>query len=260
MKVPDARRLELIALPNIGAVRPGDDLVTRIALAASSAGAALADGDVVVVAQKIVSKAEGRYVRLDGVVPSARAIGLAAACGKDPRIVEIILAESREVLRVARDVVIVEDRRGLVLANAGVDRSNVEPDEEGRERLLLLPLDPDASAARLREGLQALSGADVAVIINDSLGRAWRLGTVGVAIGVSGMASLHDRRGEPDLLGRPLEITEVGIADELAAAASSVMGQAAEGSPVVLVRGIRWPRREGAARDLQRPRDKDLFR
>lgn len=256
----DAERLELIALPHIGTVSPGDDLVERIAIAAASSGVALTDGDVVVVAQKIISKSEGRYVLLEGVVPAANARALAASCGKDPRIVELVLAESRDVLRVAPGVLIVEDRRGLVLANAGIDRSNVEPDDAGRERVLLLPEDPDASAARLRDGLRERTGADVAVIVNDSLGRAWRLGTVGVAIGAAGIAALHDRRGEPDLAGRLLEITEVGLADELAAAASALMGQAAEGRPVVIVRGARWPRRDGTARELQRPRDKDLFR
>ena len=164
------------------------------------------------------------------------------------------------MLRAVPGVIVVEDNRGLVLANAGVDRSNVDTDEAGRERVLLLPAAPDESAARLRNSLAGLCGADVGVIINDSLGRAWRLGTVGVAIGVAGLPGLHDRRGEQDLQGRPLLITEVGMADELAAAASAVMGQAAEGRPVVLIRGVAWPRAGGNARELQRPRDKDLFR
>ena len=197
---------------------------------------------------------------LDEVVPSPRALELAERCRKDPRIVELVLAESRAVLRAVPNVLVVEDRRGLVLANAGIDRSNVEPDASGRERALLLPVDPDASAARLRARIRELAGVDVGVLINDSVGRAWRLGTVGTAIGASGIPGLLDLRGTPDLHGRALQITEVGFADELAAAASAVMGQADEGRPVVLVRGVTLARRDGSARELQRPRDQDLFR
>jgi len=255
-----ASRLELIGLEGIGAVRAGDDLVALVATALARTGIELRDGDVIVLAQKIVSKSENRYVLLEEVVPSARALELAPLCDKDPRIVEVVLRESREVLRTVPGVIVVEDIRGLVLANAGVDRSNVDLDEAGRERVLLLPADPDASAARLRASLATLLRADVGVIINDSLGRAWRMGTVGVAIGVAGLPGLLDRRGEADLQGRPLLITEVGMADELAAAASAVMGQAAEGRPVVLIRGVATPRRDGNARELQRPRGKDLFR
>lgn len=255
-----AARLELLGLEGIGAVRAGDDLGQLIANALAANGLALRDGDVIAVAQKIVSKSENRYVLLDSVVPSERAISLAEKCDKDPRQVELVLLESRDVLRTVPGVIIVEDVRGLVLANAGVDRSNVDEDEEGRERVLLLPADPDASAARLRESLSARCKVDVGVIINDSLGRAWRMGTVGVAIGVAGLPGLLDRRGEEDLQGRPLLITEVGLADELAAAASAVMGQASEGRPVVLIRGVAWPRRQGNARELQRPQGKDLFR
>ena len=253
-------RLELIALQGIGAVSAGDDLGAIVEVSLAATGLALRDGDVIAVAQKIVSKSENRYVLLEDVVPSARALELAPQCDKDPRLVEIVLRESREVLRAVPGVIVVEDSRGLVLANAGVDRSNVDLDESGRERVLLLPANPDESAARLRKSLAVKCGADVGVIINDSLGRAWRLGTVGVAIGVAGLPGLHDRRGEADLQGRPLLITEVGMADELAAAASAVMGQAAEGRPVVLIRGVTWPRRDGNARELQRPRGKDLFR
>jgi coenzyme F420-0:L-glutamate ligase/coenzyme F420-1:gamma-L-glutamate ligase len=255
-----ASRLELLGLAGIGAVRPGDDLGAMVATALSASGLSLRDGDVIAVAQKVVSKSENRYVLLDSVTPSPRAIELAARCDKDPRVVEVVLAESREVLRSVPGVIVVEDVRGLVLANAGVDRSNVELDASGRERVLLLPADPDASAARLRQSLATLCGADVGVIINDSLGRAWRMGTVGVAIGVAGLPGLLDRRGEADLQGRPLLVTEVGMADELAAAASAVMGQAAEGRPVVLIRGVAWPRRHGSAQELQRARSKDLFR
>ncbi len=255
-----AIRLELIALEGIGIVRPGDDLgaLTKDALARQ--GVALRDGDILVVAQKIVSKAENRYVALDEVLPSPTAMELAQRCDKDPRIVELVLRETREVLRAVPGVLIVEDRRGVVLANAGIDRSNVDQDASGAERVLLLPEDPDASAARLRNRLRELCEVDVGIIINDSIGRAWRLGTVGTAIGASGLPALFDRRGEPDMQSRALKITQVGLADELAAAASALMGQAAEGRPMVLVRGGDWPRSEGRAAELQRPRERDLFR
>lgn len=255
-----ASTLELTALRGIGLVAPGDDLAARIGQAATDTGLRLADGDVVAVAQKVVSKSEDRYAVLDEVVPSPRAMELARLCLKDPRLVELVLRESREVLRATPNVLVVEDRRGLVLANAGIDQSNVEPDGAGRARALLLPVDPDASASRLRAGISRHAGAEVAVIINDSIGRAWRLGTVGTCIGASGLPGLLDLRGKPDLLGRALQSTEVGFADELAAAASVLMGQSSEGRPVVVIRGATWPRADGSARELQRPRDKDLFR
>jgi coenzyme F420-0:L-glutamate ligase/coenzyme F420-1:gamma-L-glutamate ligase len=258
--MPAAASLTLLALAGIGRIAPGDDLAVRVLAAADEAGIALADGDVLAVAQKIVSKAEGRYAVLDEVVPSARAIELGALCGKDPRVVELVLAESRAVLRAVPGLIVVEDRRGLVLANAGIDRSNVELDARGRERVLLLPVDPDASAARLRARVRELSGVDAGVVIVDSVGRAWRRGTIGTAIGASGIPGLLDLRGTPDLHGRALQITEVGYADELASAASALMGQAGEGLPVVLIRGARLARRDGSARELQRPPDQDLFR
>jgi coenzyme F420-0:L-glutamate ligase/coenzyme F420-1:gamma-L-glutamate ligase len=258
--VSAAARLELVAPGGIGAVRPGDDLARLAVDALRREGIELRDGDIVVLAQKIVSKSEDRYVALDSVEPTPRAVELAAACMKDPRLIELVLRESRKVLRVAPNVIVVEDRRGLVLANAGIDQSNVEADPSGRGQALLLPEDPDASARRLRERLESLSGVRLGVIVNDSLGRAWRLGTIGTAIGVSGLPGLLDRRGEADLEGRALQSTEVGFADELAAAASALMGQAAEGRPVVLIRGAVVARRDGAARELQRPLTKDLFR
>jgi coenzyme F420-0:L-glutamate ligase/coenzyme F420-1:gamma-L-glutamate ligase len=260
LKPNTAARLEIIALEGIGAIKPGDDLGALLVDSVSSGGTTLRNGDVIVVAQKAVSKMENRYVVLSSVTPSERAIELGTRCDKDPRLVEIILSESREVLRAIPGVLVVEDRRGLVLANAGVDRSNVDQESREAERVLLLPKDPDASAAGLRARVSALAGVDVGVIINDSLGRAWRLGTVGAAIGVAGLPGLLDRRGEPDLQGRRLEITEVGLADELAAAASVVMGQAAEGRPAVVIRGVVWPRRDGNGRELLRPPEKDLFR
>jgi coenzyme F420-0:L-glutamate ligase/coenzyme F420-1:gamma-L-glutamate ligase len=220
-------------------------------------GLAWADGDVLVLAQKVVSKAEGRLVDLVGVIPSAEAERLAAIVDKDPRLVAVILSESRAVLRAALGVLVVETHHGFVCANAGVDRSNVGP--EG-DVVVLLPADPDASAARLLAALDATTGVRGAVIINDSHGRAWREGTVGVAIGAAGIQALADLRGQPDLFGRPLEVTRVGLVDELAAAASLVMGQAADGIPAVLVRGAVFESGPGGARAIQRPVERDLFR
>jgi coenzyme F420-0:L-glutamate ligase / coenzyme F420-1:gamma-L-glutamate ligase len=248
--------LVLTALAGIPLVKAGDDLPTLILAALREASLVLQPGDVLVLAQKIVSKAEGRTVDLATVTPSDRAIALAAQTEKDPRLVELILAESTEVLRQRPGVIIVAHRLGLVLANAGIDRSNVA----GTDQALLLPLDPDRSAADIRRTLQAATGTDVGVVIIDSIGRAWRNGTIGTAIGVSGLPGLLDLRGRPDLFGRRLETTEVGLADELASAASLVMGQADEGRPVVLARGLGYGRRDGSARELVRAREKDLFR
>jgi coenzyme F420-0:L-glutamate ligase / coenzyme F420-1:gamma-L-glutamate ligase len=248
--------LVLAALPGIPMIAAGDDLAAIIVAALRDAGLALTAGDVLVLAQKIVSKAEGRSVDLATVTPSPRAITLGKETGKDARLVELILAESTEVLRHRPGVLIVAHKLGLVLANAGVDRSNVD----GREHVLLLPRDPDRSCAELRRDIAAATGVEVGVMIIDSIGRAWRNGTIGTAIGVAGLPGLLDLRGTPDLYGRPLETTEVGLADELAAAASLVMGQAGEGRPVVLARGLGYGRRDGTARELVRPREKDLFR
>jgi coenzyme F420-0:L-glutamate ligase/coenzyme F420-1:gamma-L-glutamate ligase len=248
--------LAFTALPGIPMIAAGDDLAAVIVAALRDAGLALTAGDVLVLAQKIVSKAEGRSVDLATVTPSPRAVALGKETGKDARLVELILAESTEVLRHRPGVLIVAHKLGLVLANAGIDRSNVD----GRDHVLLLPRDPDRSCAELRRDIAAATGVDVGVMIIDSIGRAWRNGTIGTAIGVAGLPGLLDLRGTPDLYGRPLETTEVGLADELAAAASLVMGQAGEGRPVVLARGLGYGRRDGTARELVRPREKDLFR
>jgi coenzyme F420-0:L-glutamate ligase/coenzyme F420-1:gamma-L-glutamate ligase len=237
-------------------VTAGNDLAALMLAALEAESESLADGDVLVLAQKIVSKAEGRTVRLDDVTPSPRALELAAETGKDPRVVELILRESTEIVRQRPGLLIVVHRLGIVLANAGIDASNVG----GSGQVLLLPVDPDASAARIRETLRARTGAEVAVLVIDSIGRAWRRGTIGTAIGVSGMPALLDLRGRPDLDGRLLESTEVGIADELAAAASLLMGQAQEGLPAVLVRGFHVAGPAGRAPDLLRPKESDLFR
>ncbi|MEG6510288.1 coenzyme F420-0:L-glutamate ligase [Methyloligella sp. 2.7D] len=252
-------RLEIAALDGIGRIEAGDDLTAILMAALHGMEIAPRAGDILVLAQKIVSKAEGRTVKLSDVEPSERARHLAAETEKDPRVVELILRESREVVRLRPGLIVVEDRRGLVLANAGIDASNVgAPDAE--ESVLLLPEEPDASAARLAASLTAACGHAVAVIINDSIGRAWRNGTVGTAIGASGLVAHADLCGQPDMFGRTLQATTVGIADELAAAASLVMGQAAEGRPAALIRGFSAPAGEGKAEDLLRPREMDLFR
>jgi coenzyme F420-0:L-glutamate ligase / coenzyme F420-1:gamma-L-glutamate ligase len=240
-------------------VKPGDDLAA-IALAAYAAtGLAPADGDVLVVAQKIVSKAEDRAVDVASVEPSERAIALAAEVEKDPRLVEVILSESRRIVRHRPNLVIAEHRRGWVMANAGIDHSNVAPDD-GIDRVLLLPLDPDASAASLRQRLTATTGRRIAVVISDSFGRPFRRGTVGIALGAAGLPAVIDWRGHPDLFGRILEVTETGFADEIAAAASLVQGQADEATPIVLVRGLSWSAPDAPAAALVRPAEHDLFR
>ena len=253
--------LTLTCLPGIPLIRPGDNLVEMIGTALERAGLVLQDGDILVLAQKIVSKAEGRMLNLARVNPSARALELAASIDKDPRLVELILQESREVLRTRPGTIIVEHRLGFVCANAGIDYSNVAGLGDGQEEwVLLLPENPDDSAHRIRQGLERAASVHVGVLIIDSHGRAWRQGTVGAAIGLSGMPGLVDLRGSPDLFDYTLRITQVGAADELAAAASLVMGQAAEGTPVVHVRGFPYPLREGSLEELLRPKELDLFR
>ncbi|HJQ59153.1 MAG TPA: coenzyme F420-0:L-glutamate ligase [Vineibacter sp.] len=251
--------VQILALPGIPLVSQGDDLAALIEAALARAGLALQDHDVVVVAQKIVSKAEGRAVRLDTVTPSARALELAAEVGKDPRVVEVILSESARVVRTRPALMIMEHRLGFVMANAGVDQSNIAGDD-GAEMALLLPRDPDGSAEVLRVRLAARHGTKLGVIINDSFGRAWRRGIVGTAIGVAGLPALIDLRGNPDLFGRPLQVSIAGFADEIAAAASLVMGQADEGQPVALVRGLEWRAPSSNAAEMVRPPGEDLFR
>ena len=255
----ERQEARLIALAGVPLVQAGDDLCAIILHAVAQSGESLQAGDVLVIAQKIVSKAQARYVELADIIASEQALRLAEVVQKDPRMIELILRESTEVLRVRRDVIIVVHRSGFVMANAGIDYSNVAADTAD-ERVLLLPADPDGTCERLREELQASAQVPVSVIINDSHGRAWRNGTVGVAIGASGVPALLDLRGEPDLFGRTLRITQVGFADELAAAASLLMGQGAEGTPIVLIRGVQLPQPAGRAADLVRPKELDLFR
>jgi coenzyme F420-0:L-glutamate ligase/coenzyme F420-1:gamma-L-glutamate ligase len=251
--------LEVIALPGLPLIRPGDDLVDLIASAFKRDGVAPRPGDVLIVAQKIVSKAEGRVVDLATIEPSAEALALAAKVDKDPRLVEVILSESVRVVRARRGVLIVEHRLGFIMANAGVDQSNVGPADD-LPRVLLLPKDPDRSAEALRRGLKAAIEIDMAVVINDSFGRPWRQGTAGVAIGAAGLPALIDLRGRPDLFGRTLEASVVGFADEVAAAASLLMGQADEGRPAVLIRGLSWSAPQSTAASLVRAANEDLFR
>jgi len=251
--------LQIIPLQGLPVVAVGDDLSELIASAMHRDSVAPQAGDVLVVAQKIVSKAEGRLVDLATVEPSAQAAELAARVEKDPRLVEVILSESVRIVRARRGVLIVEHRLGFVMANAGVDQSNVGP-ADGAQRVLLLPNDPDRSAESLRRGLAARTGIDIAVVINDSFGRPWRQGTAGVAIGVAGLPATIDLRGRPDLFGRKLEASIIGFADEVAAAASLLMGQADEALPAVVIRGLRWSAPHSTAASILRPADEDLFR
>jgi coenzyme F420-0:L-glutamate ligase/coenzyme F420-1:gamma-L-glutamate ligase len=249
----------LTALEGIPSVMPGDDLAVLVVEACKRLDLVLDDGDVIVLAQKIVSKTEGRSVDLRDVVPSPRARELAEVAQKDPRVVELILRESTSMLRCRPGLIIVEHRSGFVMANAGIDASNVDA-ADGDDRVLLLPEDADRSAAVLRDTFKSRLGRDIGVVINDSFGRAWRNGTVGTAIGVAGPPGLWDMRGLPDRNGRLLRATEVGVADELAAAASLLMGQGSEGLPAIHVRGFPLAFRPGSVRELIRNRDIDLFR
>lgn len=259
MKTGGPGRLEVVALAGVPLLRPGDDLAGVILDALAATGLALEHGDILVIAQKAISKAEDRYVDLATVEPSERARELGAATAKDPRVVELILGEAAEVLRHRSGVIVVAHRLGYVLANAGIDASNVEPEGDA-DRVLLLPKDPDASCERLRAELAQRTGKEVGVIVNDSLGRAWRLGVIGTALGCAGVPAVVDLRGKPDLFGRPLQSTQAAPADELAAAASLLQGQADEGTPIVLIRGFAHSAPPSPGSELVRPRGEDLFR
>jgi coenzyme F420-0:L-glutamate ligase/coenzyme F420-1:gamma-L-glutamate ligase len=241
--------LQLFALPDLPMVQAGDDLAAQLSAAMARAGLAPEPGDVLAIAQKIVSKAEGRSIALASVAPSQAARDLATQTGKDARLVELILSESERVVRARPNLIIVKHRLGFVMANAGIDQSNVGEDGQA----LLLPRDPDASAAALAARL------GLPVVITDSFGRAWRRGTVGVAIGAAGLPALQDLRGRPDLFGRTLMVSITGFADEIAAAAGLVMGQGAEGIPAVLLRGLAWSGAVNPAAELLRPAQEDLF-
>ena len=249
-------------------IEPGDALAKLLVEGLAADGERFQNGDALVVAQKIVSKSEGRLVNLAGITPSQRALQIAPIAGKDPRHVEVILQESREVIWVSQGIFVVETHHGYVCANAGVDRSNIaqssNPASENEEWLCLLPRDPNASAARLKRDLLKLTGVEVAVVINDTHGRPFRMGGVGVALGMAGITGLVDQRGESDLFGYRLQATLTARGDELAAAASLVMGQAAEATPAVLVRGLNFlrpdPAHDPGATSLIRPAKTDVFR
>ncbi|MDB5078391.1 MAG: Coenzyme F420-0:L-glutamate ligase [Chloroflexi bacterium] len=256
-------------------IKPGDDLAALIYARLKDQGEDLRTGDIIAIAQKVVSKSEGRLVNLADIVPSERALEIAPIAGKDPRHIEVILQESREVIWVSPGIFVVETRQGYVCANAGVDRSNIaqsaDPSQtdpavnqahDENEWLCLLPVDADASAARLRARFKELSGADVGVLINDTHGRPFRMGGVGVALGAAGLLTLRDQRGESDLYGYQLQATLTALGDELAAATSLIMGQASEATPAVLVRGLAISAPAGADKGadiLIRPKDKDVF-
>jgi coenzyme F420-0:L-glutamate ligase/coenzyme F420-1:gamma-L-glutamate ligase len=261
MEPPTATQLCLTPLTGIPYIKAGDDLTKILLQALEKTGITLEDGHILVLAQKIVSKAEGRYVDLTTVTPSQDARKLAAKTDKDPRLVTLILEESNQVIRTRQELIIVEHRLGFICANAGIDHSNVGlPEQEPGEWVLLLPENPDESARIIRKTIEKETGVRIGVQIIDSHGRAWRLGVVGITIGLSGIPGLVNMRGRPDLFGYNLRVTEIGAADELAAAASLVMGQAAEGVPAVHVSGFPYPLREAAMRELLRPPELDLFR
>ncbi len=250
--------LTLTSLDGIGEIAPGQSIAETMIAALRANAISLNDEMVIVICQKVVSKAENRYVELASVSPSQRANELAALCEKDPRLVELVLRESSAVLRCVKDVLIVRHRLGFIVANAGIDQSNI-PD--AAQRALLLPHDPDASAAAIRATLAQRFGVHVGVIISDSFGRPWRLGVCGAAIGCAGLNPLIDLRGKPDRFGRSLRVTQVAVADEIAASASLVMGEADEGRPIVLVSGVarEYFSEVGAATQLLRPAEQDLF-
>jgi len=250
--------IELHPLSAVDEVLPGDDLAQLLSAALRAAGLVPGRNDVLMVTQKIVSKAEGRFVDLASVTPGARALELAGTTRKDARFVELVLRESVEVVRAVPDVLITRHRSGHVMANAGIDRSNLGPGD--RDRVLLLPVDADASATRLRAGLRAHWPDPPAVLISDSFGRPWRHGVINVAIGASGLPSLIDKRGETDRNGRKLEVTQVALGDMIASAGGLATGEGAESVPAVLLRGLRWAAEDRPATALVRPVQADLFR
>ena len=252
--MPTPPRYEVIGVTGIGEVQPGDDVGRIVVEAAAAQGTPLATGDVLVVGQKIVSKAEGRLLRLSAVEPSEATRRMAESLGRDPHLLEVIMRESRRIVRMDKGVVITETHHGWICANAGVDQSNVDADT-----VALLPEDPDRSGRGLRERVQALAGADVTVVIADTFGRPWREGLTNVAIGVAGLAALRDYIGMPDSAGRPLQMTMLAVADELAAAAELVMGKL-DRVPVAIVRGLRMEPSDGGSKPLLRDPARDLFR
>ncbi len=254
-----AKAVTYFAVEGVPLIGSGDDLAAIILEVLKSQDLALQSGDVIVIAQKIVSKSENRYVNLQDVSPSAQALALAAKVGKDPRYIEVVLSESKEIVRHWPNTLIAAHKLGYVMANAGIDQSNIVQ-IEGGERVLLLPRDPDGSATELKTRIDRELGINVAVIINDSFGRPWRKGVVGVALGAAGLPSLLNLISAPDMFGRPMQVTEIAVADEIAAGASLLMGQASEGLPVIVVRGLKFDAPATPASALLRPREQDMFR
>jgi coenzyme F420-0:L-glutamate ligase/coenzyme F420-1:gamma-L-glutamate ligase len=249
--------VQVIAVEGLPLIRKGDNLAQLICSAAEKQHTPIQNGDVLVATHVAVSKAEGNIVNLDKVVPSKKANEIAKKTGKDPALVEVVLRESKDIVRMRDSVLITESRHGFICANSGVDRSNVE----GERNVAPLPRDPDLSAKKIRQEMKKLTGCDVAVIVSDTHGRPFRMGEVNVAVGVSGLKPIRDRRGEKDLFGYVLRIKQTAIADELASAAELVIGQANEGIPVAIIRGYNYPKSDTAkATELIRSREKDLFR
>jgi len=247
--------MQIFGLARIPIVKQGDNIGDQIVKAAKEEGVQIQDHDVIVVAQKIISKAEGKVVNLESITPSTFAEAISKTTGKDPRHVEVILRETKNMVRMREAHLIVETRHGFVCANAGVDRSNVE----NGNSVTLLPVDPDKSAREIRRRIKELTGADVGVIVSDTFGRAWRIGQVDVAIGLDGLRPVADYRGTKDMFGYVLNVTQIAIADELASAAELVMRKR-DGIPVVIVRGFEYAPGKGSAKDLIRPKEEDLFR
>ena len=251
--------LTVIPVPGIPRVQPGDDLVDIVSACMEKAGLAFQEDDVLVLAQKIISKSEGCFASMNDMVPSPEAIAIAKETGKEPDFVELVLQQSNDVVRTGPNVLIVEALTGIVMANAGIDRSNIDRGKED-DIALLLPVDSDLSARKLREQFIAKSGSTIAVVVADSVGRAWRYGTSAMAIGCAGIEPLDDQRGDVDMFGHTLEVTEIALADQVAAAANLVMGEATEGIPAAIVRGLEYPRSERPSSVLIRKKEEDLFR
>lgn len=247
--------IQIFGLRQIPLVKRGESIGDHIVNAAKKEGVRIQDNDIIVIAQKIVSKAEGGVVSLEAITPSALAEQIAKTTGKDPRQVEVVLRESASIIRMTGGHMITETRHGFVCANAGVDRSNVEE----ADSVTLLPKDPDRSAREIRERIMELARADVGVMISDTFGRAWRIGQVNIAIGLDGFPPIIDYRGSKDMFGYGLNVTQMAVADELASAAELVMRKS-EGVPVAIIRGFDHPKGKGSAKDLIRPKEEDLFR
>jgi coenzyme F420-0:L-glutamate ligase / coenzyme F420-1:gamma-L-glutamate ligase len=249
--------VEIIAVKNLPLIMKGDNLAGLICDAAKKQDTPIRERDIVVITHVAVSKAEGNVVNLDEVLPSERAKEIARQTSKEPELVEVILRETKEIVRIGPNSIITETKHGIVCANAGVDRSNIE----GERNVVLLPTNPDASVQKIRQEIRRLTGCDVAVIVSDTHGRPFRMGEINVAVGIAGINSIRDRRGEKDLFGYVLKIKQTAVADELASAAELVIGQANEGIPAAIIRGYKYQATENAsAAELTRPRENDLFR